>query len=219
VTAEIKFCGLTRAEDAVQAAALGADYIGVIVAGGPRHQTPDGALRVLAGTVPPPKRVAVIAEQSVSEIVDLVRALSLNVVQLHADAGTERVREVREAARVETWAVIRVDGASLPPSTADIAEAADAIVLDARVAGRLGGTGVTLPWAQLAEPIQSIRRRTRIVLAGGLSPENVEEAIAAIAPDVVDVSSGVESAPGIKDHERMRAFRDAVHRAGAEQHG
>jgi phosphoribosylanthranilate isomerase len=85
-------------------------------------------------------------------------------------------------------------------------------VLDAYVPGALGGTGTTIPWADIAVQVQGMRDRGRkpLVLAGGLRPENVATAIAALAPDVVDVSSGVESAPGIKDHARMRAFRDAV---------
>jgi phosphoribosylanthranilate isomerase len=86
----------------------------------------------------------------------------------------------------------------------------DGLLLDAAVPGKLGGTGVTLPWAELAEPLRELRRFKRIILAGGLRPENVGQAIAALSPDVVDVSSGVESSPGIKDHGRMREFRDAV---------
>ena len=206
---------MTRPEDVAQAATLGADYVGVIFAGGPRHQTPDEAVRVVGGAASPPRRVAVVAEQTVREIVDLVRALSANVVQLHADPGVERVREVRRTTGVETWAVLRVEGSTLPRSFGAIAEAADAVVLDARAAGGLGGSGVTLPWAELSRSLSASRGSTRIVLAGGLRPENVAEAVAAIEPDIVDVSSGVESAPGIKDHERMRAFRDAVRRAGA----
>jgi phosphoribosylanthranilate isomerase len=74
----------------------------------------------------------------------------------------------------------------------------------------LGGTGVTLPWAELANDVGGLRGRVKIVLAGGLRAENVRLAIATLYPDVVDVSSGVEASPGVKDHERMRAFRDAV---------
>ena len=77
------------------------------------------------------------------------------------------------------------------------------------------GSGVTLPWTALSRSLARVRGRCRIVLAGGLKPDNVRTAIIALAPDVVDVSSGVESGPGIKDHNRMRAFRDAVAGAGA----
>jgi len=135
-------------------------------------------------------------------------------VQLHSDPDRQRIRDVRAGTGVETWAVLRLSGATLPTTFGDVAAVADAIVLDARVPGGLGGSGVALPWLELARTLTTKRGRPRIVLAGGLRPENVSEAIAAIDPDVVDVSSGIESAPGIKDHDQMRAFRNAVRRAG-----
>jgi phosphoribosylanthranilate isomerase len=86
-------------------------------------------------------------------------------------------------------------------------------LLDAKVPGKLGGTGVTLPWQDLPEQLDKLRAKggAKLALAGGLRPENVIEAIRLLRPEIVDVSSGVETAPGIKDHARMRAFRDAVH--------
>lgn len=212
---EIKFCGMTRAEDIVAAASLGASYVGVIFAGGPRHQTADGAARVIGASAAPPKRVGVVAGQTPAEIAGLARSLRLDVIQLHANPDVQRVADVRSVIDAQVWAVLQLPGDALPPNALDIARVADAIVLDARVPGGLGGSGVTLPWTQLARSLGAIRRECRIVLAGGLKPENVATAIAALAPDVVDVSSGVESAPGIKDHNRMRAFRDAV--AGVEE--
>ena len=215
--AEIKFCGMTRGEDVAMAASLGAQYVGVIFAGGPRHQTADGALRVFGGSAPPPKRVAVVAEQTAAEIAGLVRSLHIDVVQLHANPSVERVEEVRSTTSASVWAVLTLAGDELPPDVERIATAADAIVLDARVPSGLGGSGVTLPWTQLSRSLDRIRGKCRIVLAGGLKPENVSTAIIAVGPDIVDVSSGVESAPGIKDHSRMRAFRDAVAGAGARK--
>jgi phosphoribosylanthranilate isomerase len=129
----------------------------------------------------------------------------------------ERIDDVRGATKAQIWAVMQVAGDELPAGSEDLADSADAIVLDARVAGGLGGSGVTLPWTQLSRSLDRIRGKCRIVLAGGLKPENVATAIGAIQPDIVDVSSGVESAPGIKDHSRMRAFRDAVAGVGAKR--
>jgi phosphoribosylanthranilate isomerase len=91
---------------------------------------------------------------------------------------------------------------------------ADAVVLDAKVSGRLGGTGTAFDWDGVARTLDRQRVRARIVLAGGLNQDNVAQAVRIVAPDIVDVSSGVESAPGIKDHARMRAFGDAVRRRG-----
>jgi phosphoribosylanthranilate isomerase len=196
------------------AAALGAQYVGVIFAGGPRHQSVESAMRILDAAPATLKRVGVVSGQTVDEIANLVRVLGLHAVQLHADPGPRRVRDVRAAIGVDTWAVLRLAGATLPATFAEVAAAADAIVLDARVPSGLGGSGIALPWLDLARMLTTRRGQPRIVLAGGLRPENVGEAIAVLEPDVVDVSSGIESAPGIKDHERMRAFRDAVQRAG-----
>jgi phosphoribosylanthranilate isomerase len=114
----------------------------------------------------------------------------------------------------EVWAVIRISGTSLPENATALLTVADAVVLDAKVAGQLGGTGMSFDWDAIAKTLDRQRVRARIVLAGGLNPENVARAVSIVAPDIVDVSSGVESAPGIKDHARMRAFSDAVRRRG-----
>jgi phosphoribosylanthranilate isomerase len=206
---EIKFCGLTRPEDAQFAAALGASYVGVIFAGGLRELTPSRAREVLSEVPASVKRVGVFADQSVDDIAAVARDVGLSVVQLHGACDVDRIRSLRALFDGEVWAVVRVQQ-SLPASTASVLAAADGLLLDAYRAGALGGTGATLPWSDVSRELQPMRAGRVIVLAGGLRPENVAQAIAAMSPDVVDVSSGVESAPGIKDHERMRAFRDAV---------
>jgi phosphoribosylanthranilate isomerase len=86
----------------------------------------------------------------------------------------------------------------------------DGVLIDALVPGVLGGTGVAVNWAAMARALDRGQRPPRLVLAGGLTPENVAHACRLVAPDVVDVSSGVESAPGIKDHGKMRAFLEAA---------
>jgi phosphoribosylanthranilate isomerase len=109
------------------------------------------------------------------------------------------------------WAVAHVtDPAVVDAAAPWFDDGIDAVVLDAAVPGKLGGTGVSLDWAAVAPAVQRLRQRGRVVLAGGLRPENVAAALDVVAVDIVDVSSGVESAPGIKDPERMRAFADAV---------
>ena len=210
MAAEIKFCGMTRAVDALQAASLGARYVGVIFAGGPRMIAPEAAARVFANLPSEVKRVGVFASQDADEIARIVGVASLDIVQLHGDSSVDRIEAVRARTAAEVWSVVRVEGAQLPEGVEDIALASDGLLLDAHVVGMLGGTGVTLPWGDLAASIDSLRGNTRFILAGGLSPENVSQAIAALSPDVVDVSSGVEDAPGLKNHDRMRAFREAV---------
>ena len=209
--AEVKFCGLTRAEDALEAARLGATHVGVIFAGGPRLLTADRAAAVLADVPSGVRRVGVFGAAEPRTIARTGGAASLDVAQLHGDPDAAAVDAVRREFGGAVWAVVRV-AAALPDGAADLFSAADAVVLDARVEGRLGGTGVRLDWAALAMPLERARGRgaARLVLAGGLTPENVGEAIARLAPDIVDVSSGVESSPGIKDHARMRAFAAAA---------
>ena len=210
---EVKFCGLTRAADAAAAAGLGASHAGVIFAGGPRLLTMDRAGEVLAGLPPTVGRVGVFADQDPDTVASFVASVGLTTVQLHAARRPAELAEVRRVTGAEVWAVVRVAGGELPAGYEALAGAADALVVDALVPGRLGGTGTAVDWEALAAALERRGRPRRLVLAGGLRPENVARAVTLLAPDVVDVSSGVESAPGIKDHGLMRRF--ALAAAGA----
>ena len=209
--AEIKFCGMMRPEDASYAAMLGARYVGVIFADGPRALTHERAQIIMDGLPRRVGRVAVFGAQSPNEIADTAERLELDAVQLHGDPDADTIADVRARWSGRVWAVQRVAGSELPATARDLFDVADAVVLDARVPGQLGGTGVALPWRELSRQLVPLRsRRARFVLAGGLRPDNIVDAIAMMRPDVVDVSSGVEERVGIKDHGRMRAFYDAV---------
>jgi phosphoribosylanthranilate isomerase len=120
------------------------------------------------------------------------------------------VDAVRAATGLEVWAVVRTGDGLLPEGVEELADAADALLVDALAAGALGGSGVAIPWGILGESLDAMEAGHRIVLAGGLTPDNVAEAISYVSPMIVDVSSGVESAPGVKDHARIRAFVAAV---------
>lgn len=208
--ARIKFCGLTRPEDAALATDLGATYAGVIFADSPRRLTAATARDVLAGAGESVKRVGVFGTNSPDEIEKITDAVELDIVQLHADPTTADVVAVRERFPGDVWAALRVGDGHIPEETQLLLDAADAIVLDARSQHVLGGTGQPLPWSDMAADLARIRGSVSVVLAGGLTPANVETAIRTLAPDVVDVSSGVESSPGIKDRGRMEAFAMAV---------
>ena len=213
---EVKFCGLTRAADALAAAELGAGYTGVIFAGGPRCLTLDQALHVLPAGVDP-KKVGVFGGKPPEEIARAAEILALDVVQLHADPDASAVEALRRLFGGRIWAAVRCAGDKLPDGVDGLFAAADAVLLDARVAGAMGGTGTALPWSALARAVERARGSAgRLVLAGGLTPENVGTAIRQMAPDVVDVSSGVEQSPGVKDHARMRQFVAAAHAGGGE---
>jgi phosphoribosylanthranilate isomerase len=213
VAVEVKFCGMTREEDVREAVQLGASYVGVIFAGGPRHLSVHRAARVLQDAPRSIGRIGVFAKQPAHDIGEMAKQLGLTGVQLHAGADPQRVRDVRAQFKGEVWGVVQVKGASIPAGLAALFAIADAVVLDAHVDGKLGGTGERIGWAAIAEPLREARAGGRLVLAGGLRPENVVEAVETLHPDVVDVSSGIESSPGIKDHARMRAFIDAAHGA------
>jgi phosphoribosylanthranilate isomerase len=201
----VKFCGLRRPEDAAVAVDLGAAYVGVIFAGGPRLVTVDEARRVLDPTRGRARAVGVFGAAPPDAIAYIVLQCGLDVVQLSADPDADTVDDVRSATGAEVWAAVRCS-TTLPPVASTLFTHADAVLLDAKVDGQLGGTGRTIAWNDLAPAVNAVRSGRRMVLAGGLTPENVRRAVEALAPDVVDVSSGVESSPGIKDHERMRAF-------------
>ena len=206
---EVKICGLTRAVDAEFADAAGAAYLGVIFAGGPRQRSPLEARATLAGRRA--RKVGVFATQSPTEISDVAAQVGLDVVQLHGDGDPGRVQAVRAATGLEIWAVVRTADGVLPDHVEELADAADALLIDALVAGKLGGTGASVPWGMLGESLDAMESGHRIVLAGGLTADNVAEAIGYVSPMIVDVSSGVESAPGVKDHARIRSFIAAVH--------
>ena len=215
---EVKICGLTRSVDAEAADAAGAAYLGVVFAGGPRLQTASDARAILSGRRA--RKVGVFAEQSAEEIATIASTAMLDVVQLHAVSSVERIAAVRAATGLEVWAGVRTADGILGDETDALIDAADALLVDALVPGQLGGTGATIPWLALGESLDAMSMGARVVLAGGLTPENVAEAIDYVAPSIVDVSSGVESAPGIKDHARIRAFvaavRDSQRQEGTE---
>jgi phosphoribosylanthranilate isomerase len=203
---------MTRPEDAALAAEIGAGYIGVVFADGPRRVSPAQGRKILdaAGTGGGVKRVGVFGTNEPEEIERASEEAHLDVVQLHADPTSADVAAVRGKFRGEVWAAIRIAGAHIPSYAELLFDKADAIVLDARSGPRLGGTGHALPWNELAVDLALDRGGCAVVLAGGLTPYNVVSAIKTLAPDVVDVSSGVESAPGIKDPWLMREFYAAA---------
>lgn len=210
----VKLCGMTRPDDVAAAVALGADYVGVIFAGGPRMLTVPRAREVLEPARGRVAAVGVFGSGSAARIGQMARAAGVDVVQLHGDPAAADVDAMRSEFAGPVWAAYRMGGTMVGAGGQALFAVADAVVLDARDADVLGGSGKRLPWAELGPAISPLRAgRAALVLAGGLDASNVEEAVRLLKPDVVDVSSGIESAPGIKDHGRMRAYVDAAHAA------
>ncbi len=208
---EIKFCGLTRAADAACAAELGAGFVGAIFASGPRRIDAPSARAMFSGLADAPvRRVGVFGDISIDEMIRIADETKLHVLQLHAGGTAERVRLLRARFNGEIWVVVRVMGAMPELLSEAVLSAVDAVVFDTAVGSRSGGTGVAFDWSGASDSVRRTAERSPVVLAGGLGPLNVQKAVRLIAPRVVDVSSGVESAPGIKDPELMRAFAIAT---------
>lgn len=204
----VKICGLVRPADAEAAVSAGARYVGAVLAGGPRLVTPAGARLVFdqAGTA---TRVVVVGHEPVDDIVRHAMAAGADIIQLHGDPSPRLVQDLRERWPAGIWAALRVAPQSFDADrAAALFAVADGVVLDTFVAGTLGGSGVSIDWRAIEAPLHAIRSDAEasalLILAGGLTPENVRIGIRLLRPDVVDVSSGVESAPGIKDHARDR---------------
>ncbi|MFI5177401.1 MAG: phosphoribosylanthranilate isomerase [Vicinamibacterales bacterium] len=198
----VKICGITRAEDAAEAVRLGADALGFVFwAQSPRVVSPDVA-RAIAASVPPlVARVGVFVDAPVAEVITIARLVGLDAVQLHGDELVDAYAGV--PARIIKAVVLDADddlerAARLPPHVTPLIDAADR--------AKRGGTGRIADWSSAA----GLARRRPVMLAGGLSAENVAEAIRVVRPWAVDVSSGVESAPGIKSTERLEQFFAAI---------
>ena len=207
----IKFCGITRAEDARVVAELGAMYVGCIFTDSRRRVRPGDAAAIF-GAAPDARKVGVFGGESVDTILEAADAAALDVIQLHAGGDEEMMNKLRASFRGEIWSVVRVRERD-DVAASMTAASGDAILLDTHSDSQLGGTGEGFDWEGAANAAREGRRDRRLIVAGGLTPENVADAIRALQPDVVDVSSGVESSPAVKDPARMRAFARAVETA------
>jgi phosphoribosylanthranilate isomerase len=202
----IKICGLRRLADARLAADLGADAVGFVFwPDSPRFIDPYRALKIVPELPPFVATVGVFVDQPREYVDGVAQLLNLSAIQLH---GHESVSEYIDRRVIKSVAVT----GSMSPSSAfaDVPPRAT-VLLDAHDPHRRGGTGRTIDWRWAAEAA----RLRPIILSGGLTAENVAAAIEAVRPYAIDVSSGVERAPGVKDAARMRAFFDAVRAAGA----
>jgi phosphoribosylanthranilate isomerase len=205
----VKVCGIQRVEDAMLAAALGASAIGFIFwPGSPRFIDPARA-RAIADALPGDVlRVGVFVDQAPEYVRHVADRVLLGAAQLHgaesADAYTDLgLRLIKAIAVTDPF-----DGSAIDAVPDEVT-----VLLDAHDPVRRGGTGRTIDWSIAAA--MAARRRT--ILSGGLNAANVSEAVERVRPYMIDVSSGVESAPGIKDAVRLRAFFDALTHRGNDQ--
>ena len=205
----VKICGLTRPEDAMAAVAAGADALGVVLAPSKRQVTLDQAAAVFAGVPPLVARVGVFVDARADFVWEAVERLGLTAVQLHGDEAPETCA----AAPAPVIKALRVGPGFDRASVERYRGVVSALLLDTLVVGgAAGGTGKTFSWHDVAGRLPAW---APVLLAGGLGPDNVAEAIGVLNPYAVDVSSGVEQAPGVKDHRLIERFVAAVRAADA----
>jgi phosphoribosylanthranilate isomerase len=204
MTVRIKICGITRVEDALLTADLGAHAIGLVFhPGSPRCVTPAQAARIARALPAFITVVGLFVNATPANIREVTAAVPLDVLQFH---GSESPEDCRILGRRYIKAVRMAPEVDLVKCAADFHDASG-LLLDAHVAGAWGGTGQRFDWARVPSGIAR-----PIILSGGLNPDNVAEGIRLLRPAAVDVSSGVESAPGIKDPDKLKAFiREAQH--------
>ena len=205
----IKICGITSIEDALAACEAGADALGLVFWPGSKRQLdPEAAAEIVAALPPFVVTVGLFMDPSESRVWDVLDAVPFDLLQFHGDEPPDFCERF---ARHYIKAV-PMGGGHPPESYTAPHTAALGFVLDSHTAGVAGGSGKTFDWALVPAALER-----PVILAGGLDPANVGEAVRAARPWAVDVSSGVESAPGRKDAKKMRAFIAEVERADREQ--
>jgi len=217
---QIKICGITNVDDALVAVAAGADAIGVNFYRGSNRCVGSAEARRIVDTIENRvDQIGVFVDAPADEICSVCDEARLHWVQLHGNEPPELLRAL--GGRFDVVRARRVDERGLRAVSDDISAclsvggyAPRAVLLDAATAGEFGGTGRRLDWRQLANHTASLQG-VPLILAGGLTPDNVAEAIRIVRPDGVDVASGVEAAPGKKDAAKMRDFVAAAQEAFA----
>ena len=195
---KVKICGITNREDAFGALEAGADALGFIFySQSPRHITPKVAGEIIGALPPFIAKVGVFVNASDQEVRQVIERTGIGTLQFHGEEPPEFCRQFR-AQTIKAFRISNVESLQELP-----AFETNAWLLDSCVPGQLGGTGVTFNW-ELAKQAVSLNRP--VILAGGLNPENVIEAVKQVRPYAVDVSSGVELSPGKKDPQKVRDF-------------
>jgi phosphoribosylanthranilate isomerase len=209
----IKICGNTSLADARLAVEAGADAVGFVFAPSPRRVTVAEAAAIVPHLPAGVEKIGVFVDSELDEIVATVEACGLTGVQLHFDADFELPARLRErlGPEVRVLRVVHFGVGAAERMAEQIAEYArnphvDAVLVDSRTAGAVGGTGVAFDWALAGETLFQNAEARKIIAAGGLNPGNVAAAIAALRPWGVDAVSGVEAAPGRKDADKVRKF-------------
>lgn len=198
----VKLCGVTNLDDGLMAAAAGVDALGFIFAASPRRISPEAARRIIRALPPFVKTVGVFVDEAVDEVERIMLFCGLDMVQLHGDESPDLCGRLMP----RSIKAVQVQGRSSLDSLQRYRGRVRGVVLDAWSAGRRGGIGRPFDWGVL----QGVSLPGPMILAGGLGPENVREAVLAVRPYGIDINSGVESQPGRKDPARLAAVMRAI---------
>ena len=204
----IKICGITNEEDGLAAARLGADALGFVFAPSPRRISPEKARQIIKALPPLVQTVGVFVDEDLGKVSSVTEMCGLDILQFHGsesadycDSFDQRViKAIRLRNRQDLKSLAEYDGV------------VHALLLDTYLPDKLGGTGMTFNWEWALEA----GKYGRIILAGGLNPENVAAAISIVKPYGVDASSGLEQRPGVKDHEKMAQFIESVRQSARQ---
>ncbi len=200
----IKMCGITRKKDAAAGIEAGVDALGFIFhEKSPRNIKPDFVRQLVSSLPPFVDSVGVFVDRQLEEVEELVEYCRLSHAQLHGSESPKYCERLeRFASPVRIIKAFRIGEESQASDCSPYDDVACGYLLDTYVKGNAGGTGETFNW----EIIKQLHLKRPLILAGGLSPENILNAMTAASPFAVDVNSGVESAPGIKDHAKITEF-------------
>jgi phosphoribosylanthranilate isomerase len=203
---KVKICGITSNKDLATAVEAGADAVGFVVnvSSSPRNLTPEKAEKMMKNTPVFVKNVVVAVPKTLSELIEVYKRLRPDILQIHGHNLLDSA--IRE--KLANTCLIRAVQAKSDRVVEDAVKAAntfDAVLVDSFVSGRLGGTGKVHDW-ELSRRVKQLIHPKPLILAGGLNPENVRDAVRAVQPYAVDVSTGVESRPRVKDPEKVFAF-------------
>lgn len=204
----VKICANTSLEDALMAAEAGADAVGFVFAESMRRVTPQQVRAITPALPAHLEKIGVFADKGFDDLARAIEECGLTGVQLHSGYGADAAARLRK--QFPTLRILKVihfhQGLEAELREAREDQAIDAVLVDSRTANLLGGTGMSFDWRSARRSFEG--SQLRMIVAGGLNPENVSEAIAMLQPWGVDVASGVEASPGKKDAAKVRAFVD-----------
>lgn len=203
-------CGTTRREDADCAVQIGIDALGFIfVEKSPRFIKPDQAAYLISTLPPFISRVGVFVNESLENIKSVVSAAGLTQLQLHGDEDPAFCRELKQwNGSISICKAFSIGAEKEDPMIDRYADSIDSVLLDTYVKGQAGGTGIPFDW----NGVEKLSIRQPLILAGGLNPDNIEEAIRTVNPYAVDINSGVEDEPGVKNHQLLGRLVSTVRR-------